>query len=207
MAMKNRFVRLGLCMLAGWGLAALTAQLGQVPLEQADVVVALGGDGFMLQTLNETRDLDIPVDGMNCGTVGFLMNTYSIAHLARRLRAAEEAVINPLAVRAVSVDGTVTEALAVFLRPQGTPPSVGEGTAVALAPKGAMPGGMVATTSEVTARVVSVDAASRHVTLQLPDGRKRTVSVNPRINPTKVAPGNAVTVQVADALAISVERP
>ncbi len=94
-------------------LAALTAQLGQVPLDQADVVVALGGDGFMLQTLNETRDLDIPVYGMNCGTVGFLMNTYSIAHLARRLRAAEEAVINPLAVRAVSVDGTVTEALAI----------------------------------------------------------------------------------------------
>ena len=102
---------------------------------------------------------------------------------------------------------TVTEALAVFLRPQGTPPSVGEGTAVALAPKGAMPGGMVATTSEVTARVVSVDATSRHVTLQLPDGRKRSVSVNPSIDLTKVAPGSAVTVQVADALAISVERP
>ena len=101
----------------------------------------------------------------------------------------------------------VTEALAVFLRPQGTPPSAGEETAVALAPKGAMPGGIVATTSEVTARVVSVDAASHHATLQLPDGRKRTVSVNPSIDLTKVAPGSAVTVQVADALAISVERP
>ncbi|MFZ1539647.1 MAG: hypothetical protein WAT23_19980 [Chromatiaceae bacterium] len=102
---------------------------------------------------------------------------------------------------------TVTEALAVFLRPQGTPPSVGEGAAVALAPKGAMPGGMVATTTEVTARVVAVDAASHHVTLKLPDGRKRRVSVNPGIDLAQVAPGNAVTVQVADELAISVERP
>ena len=68
---------------------------------------------------------------------------------------------------------TATETLAVFLRPQGTPASVGEGAAVALAPKGAMPGGIVATTTEVTARVVSVDAASHHVTLQLPDGSKQ----------------------------------
>ncbi len=102
---------------------------------------------------------------------------------------------------------TVTEALAVFLRPQGTPPSVGEGAMVALAPKGAMPGGMVATTTEVTARVVAVDAPSRHVTLKLPDGRKRTVSVNPSIDLTQVTPGSAVTVQVADELAIAVERP
>jgi hypothetical protein len=102
---------------------------------------------------------------------------------------------------------TATETLAVFLRPQGTPASVGEGAAVALVPKGAMPGGIVATTTEVTARVVSVDAASRHVTLQLPDGSKRTVSVNPSIDLAKVAPGNAVTAQVADAVAISVERP
>jgi hypothetical protein len=105
------------------------------------------------------------------------------------------------------VNVTVTEALAVYLRPEGTPPSVGEGATVALAPKGAMPGGMVATTTEVTARVVSVDAATRHVTMLLPDGRKRTVSVNPNVDLAKVAPGDSVTAQVADALAISVEKP
>jgi hypothetical protein len=105
------------------------------------------------------------------------------------------------------VNVTVTETLAVFLRPQGTPASVGEGAAVALAPKGAMPGGIVATTTEVTARVVSVDTASHHVTLGLPDGSKRTVSVNPRIDLAKVAPGDAVTAQVTEGLAISVERP
>lgn len=102
---------------------------------------------------------------------------------------------------------TLTEALAVFLRPQGTPRSVGEGAMVTLAPKGAMPGGTIATTTEVTARVVAVDAPSHHVSLKLPDGRKRTVSVNPGIDLTQVKPGNAVTVQVADELAIAVTRP
>lgn len=105
------------------------------------------------------------------------------------------------------VNVTLTESVAVFLRPKGTPPSVGEGAAVALAPKGAMPGGVVATTTEVTARVVSVDTATHHVTLELPGGHKRTVSVNPGIDLTQVAPGNAVTAQVADAVAISVEKP
>ena len=45
-------------------------------LEEADVIVALGGDGFMLQTLHKTQDLSAPVYGMNRGTVGFLMNAY-----------------------------------------------------------------------------------------------------------------------------------
>jgi hypothetical protein len=105
------------------------------------------------------------------------------------------------------VNFRATEALAVYLRPQGTPRSVGEGAAVALAPKGAMPGGIIANTVEVTARVVSVDSATRHVTLQLPTGRERTVSVSPRVDLTKVAPGDTVTAQVVDALAISVEKP
>ncbi len=102
---------------------------------------------------------------------------------------------------------TLTEAIAVYLREQGTPPSVGEGAAVALAPQGAMPGGVVATTTEVTARVVSVDTSARKVTLELPDASERTVSVNPSIDLAKVSPGGAVTVQVADAVAISVDRP
>ena len=49
---------------------------GNCVLEEADVIVALGGDGFMLQTLHNTQDLSAPVYGMNCGTVGFLMNAY-----------------------------------------------------------------------------------------------------------------------------------
>ena len=52
--------------------AALVARYGDVPEAEADVIVALGGDGFMLQTLHRTQDLDAPVYGMNRGTVGFL---------------------------------------------------------------------------------------------------------------------------------------
>jgi NAD+ kinase len=94
-------------------LAHLLSHYGEVPLEEAEVVVCLGGDGFMLQTLHETCASGLPVYGMNCGTVGFLMNTYVTDNLPERLVAAEEAVINPLSMRAVAPDGTVTEALAI----------------------------------------------------------------------------------------------
>lgn len=94
-------------------LASLTALYGQTPLAAADVIVALGGDGFMLQTLQEEQVTGLPVYGMNCGTVGFLMNTYQCEMLPERLSAAEEAVLNPLAMTAVSTDGRVTEALAI----------------------------------------------------------------------------------------------
>ena len=94
-------------------MADLIARHGQAVLEEADIVVALGGDGFMLQTLYETQELDIPVYGMNCGTVGFLMNSYTSDDLLQRLTLAEEAVIHPLSMTAVGVDGTVTKALAI----------------------------------------------------------------------------------------------
>ena len=57
--------------------AALVARFGTVPDTEADVIVALGGDGFMLHTLHRTQTFDTPVYGMNRGTVGFLMNDYS----------------------------------------------------------------------------------------------------------------------------------
>ncbi|NRP23837.1 NAD kinase [Aliiroseovarius sp. xm-m-379] len=91
----------------------LVARYRHVPPEQADIIVALGGDGFMLQTLHDTRDLAAPVYGMNCGTVGFLMNEYSADALVDRLIAAEEAVINPLAMTAVDAQGNTHEALAI----------------------------------------------------------------------------------------------
>ncbi len=94
-------------------LARLTAAHGQLPLAQADVVVALGGDGFMLQTLHEVQPTGLPVYGMNCGTIGFLMNTYLADGLAERLDVAEQAVIHPLAMRAETPDGGVVESLAI----------------------------------------------------------------------------------------------
>jgi NAD+ kinase len=92
---------------------ALVARYGDHPLEAADVLVALGGDGFMLQTLHATAGLGLPVYGMNRGTVGFLMNSYEVEGLPERLAAAEEAAINPLAMRAGSPDGQEHRMLAI----------------------------------------------------------------------------------------------
>ncbi len=93
--------------------AALMGRYGTVPLEEAEVIVALGGDGFMLQTLHETQPIAAPVYGMNRGTIGFLMNTYSESDLVERLQAAEEAVINPLVMEATHANGSVSHALAL----------------------------------------------------------------------------------------------
>ena len=93
--------------------ASLTAKYGDHAEQGADVIVALGGDGFMLQTLHRTQSNPAPVYGMNRGTVGFLMNEYSDAGLMERLNAAEEEVINPLSMKAVCRDGSEHEALAI----------------------------------------------------------------------------------------------
>ena len=93
--------------------AALVTRYGNMELAEADVIVALGGDGFMLQTLHATQKLDAPVYGMNRGTIGFLMNIYSESDLPERLAAAEEAKINPLSMTATCADGTETKALAI----------------------------------------------------------------------------------------------
>lgn len=94
-------------------LRELADRYGQCSMEEADVVVALGGDGFMLQTLQGTRHLGAPVYGMNRGTIGFLMNEYAAEGLAKRLADAEEAVINPLRMLAEGTDGQMHEALAI----------------------------------------------------------------------------------------------
>ncbi len=93
--------------------AALKARYGHVAPEQARVIVALGGDGFMLSTLFSTQGLDTPVYGMNRGTIGFLMNEYAEDDLRERLAEAEEAVLNPLRMNAVCADGTEVQALAI----------------------------------------------------------------------------------------------
>ena len=93
--------------------AALVTRYGNVEMAEADVIVALGGDGFMLQTLHASQHLAAPVYGMNRGTIGFLMNTYAESDLPARLSAAEEEVINPLSMSATCVDGSVSQALAI----------------------------------------------------------------------------------------------
>jgi NAD+ kinase len=90
----------------------LIARYGECPLSQAAVVVALGGDGFMLETIHQVLALNVPVYGMNRGSVGFLMNTYSEDDLPRRLSRAQAAELHPLRMNAITATGSVEEALA-----------------------------------------------------------------------------------------------
>ncbi|SPJ24486.1 NAD kinase [Palleronia abyssalis] len=94
-------------------LGALSRLYGAAALDQADVIVALGGDGHMLRTLHETQHLRAPVYGMNCGTIGFLMNEYREDGLLERLDAAEREDINPLKMTARRADGTIETHLAI----------------------------------------------------------------------------------------------
>ena len=94
-------------------LARLRRQYGSTAPEQADVIVALGGDGFMLETLHKYLDRDVPIFGMNCGTVGFLMNRYGEAELPARLAVAQRVRLHPLAMTARTVAGREARALAI----------------------------------------------------------------------------------------------
>ena len=82
-------------------------------ISQADVIVALGGDGFMLDVLNEYNKIGLPVYGINQGTVGFLMNQVKSGDLIDKLNLAEETVIHPLRMVAIKLDGSKEEALAI----------------------------------------------------------------------------------------------
>lgn len=86
---------------------------GAVPEDEADVVVALGGDGFMLETLHRNLATRRPIYGMNRGSVGFLMNDYAEHDLIQRIAAAEQAIIHPLSMKALDSAGVDHEALAI----------------------------------------------------------------------------------------------
>jgi NAD+ kinase len=85
----------------------LTERYGNCDPNEADVVVALGGDGLMLQTLHQNMRTGKPIYGMHRGTIGFLMNEYSTDDLRARLEAAHESEINPLLMRATDMHDRV----------------------------------------------------------------------------------------------------
>lgn len=108
--MKMHFISSG-TETADAALHQLEARYGQSPLDRARVIVALGGDGLMLNVMH--RGHDLPVYGMNRGTIGFLMNEYEVSGLPERIAAAEETVINPLAMTAETVTGQIYRGLAI----------------------------------------------------------------------------------------------
>jgi len=91
----------------------LVERYGKVEAEGADAIVALGGDGHMLQTLHRFMNDGIPIYGMNRGSVGFLMNDYKEDDLPARLAAAEVSRIHPLAMLAYDRQGKAHKALAI----------------------------------------------------------------------------------------------
>ncbi|WP_415716378.1 NAD kinase [Roseibium sp.] len=92
---------------------SLTARFGTVAPEEADVIVALGGDGLMLQTLHAFMGSGKPIYGMNRGSVGFLMNEYRENDLISRLTNADMTTIRPLELVAIDEDGKEHSALAI----------------------------------------------------------------------------------------------
>lgn len=94
-------------------LARLVSRYPHVPPEEAEVIVALGGDGFMLETLHRFIERRVPIYGMNRGTVGFLMNTFREHGLVERLDRAQKATLHPLRMRARTSGGEIVEALAM----------------------------------------------------------------------------------------------
>ncbi|MEK9673417.1 MAG: NAD kinase [Rhodospirillaceae bacterium] len=94
-------------------LARLTERYDHVAKEDADVIVALGGDGFMLESLHAAMDAGTPIYGMNRGTVGFLMNAYNEDDLIERIARAQPVSLRPLKMTATDIHGNRTTALAV----------------------------------------------------------------------------------------------
>jgi NAD+ kinase len=93
-------------------LGRLRLKYGDPGVDNADVVVALGGDGLMLQSLHRVMERQLPVFGMNFGSVGFLMNEYADDGLTERLAAAIPTRIAPLAMHVTDIDGATYDALA-----------------------------------------------------------------------------------------------
>lgn len=94
-------------------LKRLSERYGNSDPERADVLVALGGDGLMLQVLHHFMGSRKPIYGMNRGSVGFLMNEYSEEGLHERLAAAEPSMVHPLVMKATSKTGEVATARAI----------------------------------------------------------------------------------------------
>lgn len=94
-------------------LKTLRRKYGHVPPAEAEIIVALGGDGLMLQALHRSLRRQTPIYGMNLGTVGFLMNQYRPANLLARLRKARRITLTPLHMVAKTTRGQTREAIAI----------------------------------------------------------------------------------------------
>ncbi len=93
-------------------LSELSKLYDNYPIEKADVIVVLGGDGSMLRALHKFTDIALPIYGLNLGTLGFLLNEYKKKNLIERISAAQSYKIHPLRMRATDVNDLTHEHLA-----------------------------------------------------------------------------------------------
>ena len=91
---------------------ALTSLHGQTDIDSADVIVAIGGDGTLLNALRKSENRDIPIFGINKGSVGFMMNTGPLDGLPARIAEAESVQIHPLSMLATDMDGQTFDSIA-----------------------------------------------------------------------------------------------
>jgi len=105
------------------------------------------------------------------------------------------------------VKATLLEAVAVAVSKSNAPPDASGGDLVAVAPKGAMPGVIMAKTRQISAKIVSVDPQARTVTVEGPAGGTPTIRVGPKVNMNELQKGDDVTLRVTDAFALRVEKP
>ena len=94
-------------------LAEIKRLIEPVPAADADILVVLGGDGTMLQTMHDHLHINKPIYGMNCGSIGFLLNHYSPDFLQDRIAKAQTVILHPLVMRAVQTNGKVVTATAI----------------------------------------------------------------------------------------------
>ncbi|MCW8870553.1 MAG: NAD kinase [Proteobacteria bacterium] len=94
-------------------LKQMVDRYGQANPDQADVIVVLGGDGFMLHSLHQYMYQKIPVFGLRRGTVGFLMNDYQSNNLVERIQQAKKTILHPLAMNAEKISGETFDSLAI----------------------------------------------------------------------------------------------
>jgi Cu/Ag efflux protein CusF len=105
------------------------------------------------------------------------------------------------------VKATVLQSVAVTVRKSSAPPDASGRGLIAVAPKGAMPGVIMAKTRQISAKIASVDTQARTVTVEGPAGGTPTIKVGPNVNLDELQKGDDVTLRVTDALAIRVEKP
>ena len=91
----------------------LEEQYGTNSLDNADVIVVLGGDGFMLEAIKSHMSQDLPLFGLNYGSIGFLMNSSNQNDLLNRINQSQSIKISPLIMKAMSVNGSIHEAIAI----------------------------------------------------------------------------------------------